>query len=182
MTRQEALDLLHEYTKGESLRKHALAVEASMRAYACKLGEDEEKWSVVGLLHDFDYEKYPDAPDHPLKGSEILEERGVSEEIRTAILSHASYTGVPRDTEIARILFACDELCGFISACSVVRPNKIADLKVKSVKKKLKDKGFARAVSRDDIKKGAEEAGLDLSEHITFVIEAMRGISDDLGL
>ena len=182
MTRQEAMELLHEYTKGESLRKHALAVEATMRAYASKLGEDEEKWGVVGLLHDFDYEKYPEAPDHPLKGSEILKEQGVSEEIRTAILSHASYTGIPRDTKMARILFACDELCGFISACAVIRPNKIADLKVKSVKKKLKDKGFARAVSRDDIQKGAEEAGLDLSEHIALVIESMRDIAGDLGL
>lgn len=182
MTRQEALEILHEYTKGESLRKHALAVEASMRAYAKKLGEDEEKWSVVGLLHDFDYEKYPEAPDHPLKGSEILEERGLAEDMRRAILSHATYTGVPRDTEMARILFACDELCGFISACAYVRPNKIADLKVKSVKKKMKDKGFARAVHREDIRKGAEEADLDLDEHIAFVIEAMRGISDELGL
>jgi putative nucleotidyltransferase with HDIG domain len=182
MTRQEALELLHEYTKGESLRKHALAVEASMRAYAKKLGEDEEKWSVVGLLHDFDYEKYPEAPDHPLKGSEILEERDLAEDMRRAILSHATYTGVPRDTEMARILFACDELCGFISACAYVRPNKIADLKVKSVKKKMKDKGFARAVNREDIRKGAEEADLDLDEHIAFVIEAMRDISDELGL
>ncbi len=181
MTRQEALELLYEYTKGENLRRHALAVEASMRAYARKMGEDEEKWSVVGLLHDFDYEIYPEAPDHPMKGSEILEERGLEEDIRRAILSHASYTGVPRDTEMARILFACDELCGFISACAYVRPNKIADLKVKSVKKKMKDKGFARAVSREDIRSGAEEANLDLDEHIAFVIDAMRGISSELG-
>jgi putative nucleotidyltransferase with HDIG domain len=182
MTRQEALELLHEYTKGDSLRKHALAVEASMRAYARKLGADEEKWGVVGLLHDFDYETYPNAPDHPAKGSEILEEKGVAEDIRHAILGHASYTGIPRDTVMAKILFVCDELCGFISASAVIRPNKIADLKAKSVKKKLKDKGFARAVSRDDIRKGAEEAGLDLTDHIEFVIEAMRGISNDLGL
>ena len=182
MTRREALDILHEHTRAERLRKHALSVEAAMRAYARKLGEDEEEWGIVGLLHDFDYEIYPDAPDHPMKGAEILEKRGIPEEMRRAILGHASYTGVPRDTEMARILFACDELCGFITACSYVRPNGIADLKVKSVKKKMKDKGFARAVSRDDIRKGAEEADLDLDEHIAFVIEAMRGVSDDLGL
>jgi len=182
MTRQEALELLFEYTEGEGLRRHALAVEASMRAYASHFGEDEDKWGLVGLLHDFDYEKYPEAPDHPMKGSEILEERGISEEIRLAILSHAPYTGVPRDTKMARILFACDELCGFISACALVRPNKIADLKAKSVKKKMKDKGFARAVSRDDIREGVEEAGLDLTEHVAFVISALQGISDELGL
>jgi len=182
MTRKEALELLHEYTASDALRRHALAVETSMLSYARTFGEDEEKWGVAGLLHDFDYEKYPDAPDHPLKGSEILAHRGVSEEIRRAILGHATYTGVPRDTKLARILFACDELCGFISACAVIRPNKIADLEVKSVKKKIKDKGFARAVNRDDIQKGAEEAGLDLDRHIATVIEAMRGIAPDLGL
>ncbi len=182
MTRQEALDLLYQYTRGDSLRKHALAVESSMRAYAGKYGEDEEIWGVVGLLHDFDYEKYPEAPDHPVRGSKILEQLGVSEEIRRTILSHANYTGVPRETRMAKILFACDELCGFISACAVVRPNGIADLEPKSVRKKMKDKGFARAVSRDDIRKGAEEAGLVLDEHIGFVIGAMRGISCDLGL
>ncbi len=182
MTRHEAMELLSEYTEGESLRRHALAVEASMRAYASHLGEDEEKWGLVGLLHDFDYERYPDATDHPIKGAAILEERGVSGEIRRAILGHATYTGVERDTKMAKVLFACDELCGFIYACAVVRPNKIADMKAKSVRKKMKDKGFARAVSRDDIREGAEEAGFDLTEHITFVIEAMRGISGELGL
>lgn len=182
MTRHEAMELLFEYTEGESLRRHALAVEASMRAYASLLGEDEEKWGLVGLLHDFDYERYPDATDHPIKGAAILEERGVSGDIRRAILGHATYTGVERDTKMAKVLFACDELCGFIYACAVVRPNKIADMKAKSVRKKMKDKGFARAVSRDDIREGAEEAGFDLTEHITCVIEAMRGISGELGL
>jgi putative nucleotidyltransferase with HDIG domain len=182
MTREKALELLYEYTKGDSLRRHALAVEAAMRAYAKQRGADEETWGITGLLHDFDYEMYPEAPDHPTKGVEILESRGVPEDVRQAILGHATYTGVPRDTEMARILFACDELCGFISACAVIRPNKISDLKVKSVKKKLKDRGFARAVSREDIREGAKEAGLDLDEHIATVIDAMRAISGELGL
>jgi putative nucleotidyltransferase with HDIG domain len=182
MNRSEAWDLLCEYTKNENLRKHALAVEACMRSYAVKCGEDEEKWSVVGLIHDFDYEVYPNAPDHPLKGSEILKEQGLSEEIRRAILGHADYTGVPRDTLMARTLFACDELAGFITACSLVRPDRIASLEAKSVRKRMKDKAFARSVSREDITKGAEELGIPLDEHITFCIQAMRAIADQLGL
>jgi putative nucleotidyltransferase with HDIG domain len=182
MDRQAAWDLLCEYTKNENLRKHALAVEACLRAYARKFGEEEEKWAVVGLIHDFDYELYPNAPNHPLKGSEILKEKGVSEEIRRAILGHADYTGVPRDTLLAKALYACDELAGFVTACALVRPDRIATLEAKSVRKRMKDKAFARAVSRDDIIKGAEELGLPLDEHITFCIAAMRGIANELGL
>lgn len=182
MNYQDALDLTHEYTKNEALRKHMYAVEASMRAYARKLGEDEEKWAIVGILHDFDYEMYPTAPDHPAKGSEILKEKGYSEDVRRAILGHAAYMNVPRDTKMAQVLYACDELCGFISACSVVRPNKIADLEVSSVKKKLKDKAFARNVSREDIQQGIQELGIPLEEHIQFVIDAMRSDAVRLGL
>jgi putative nucleotidyltransferase with HDIG domain len=182
MDRPAAWDLLCEFTKNDSLRKHALAVEACVTAYARKYGEDVEKWSVVGLIHDFDYEMYPSAPDHPLKGSEILKERGVSEEMRRAILGHADYSGVPRDTLIAKVLFACDEVAGFITACSLVRPDRIASLEARSVRKRMKDKAFARSVSRDDIIKGTEELGVPLDEHITFCIAAMRGIADQLGL
>ena len=182
MDRPEAWNLLCEYTKSENLRKHALAVEACVRAYARKLGEDEEKWGVVGLIHDFDYEVYPNAPDHPLKGSEILKERGYPEDLRRAILGHADYTGVPRDTLLAKALFACDEVAGFITACSLVRPDRIRSLEAKSVRKRMKDKAFARAVSREDITKGAEELGVTLDEHIAFCIEAMRSIADTLGI
>ncbi len=182
MTRTDALNLLQEYTKSEALLKHMYAVEAAMRAYARKFGEDEETWGIVGLLHDFDYEKYPNAPDHPLKGSEVLKEKGYPEEVRTAILGHATYTGVPRETQMAKTLYACDELCGFIVACSLIRPNKISDLEVSSVKKKLKDKGFARNVSREDIMQGTAELGVPLDEHIRFVIDAMKGIAPELGL
>jgi putative nucleotidyltransferase with HDIG domain len=181
-TRQEALQLLTEFTKNESLIKHALAVEAAMCAYARKYGEDEEKWAVVGLIHDFDYEMYPKAPDHPLKGSEILKERGYSEEIRKAILGHATYSEVPRDTLMAKCLYACDELCGFIVACALVRPNKIADLEPSSVKKKMKDKAFARSVSREEIKQGIVGLGVDMDSHIQFVIDAMKSITKELGL
>ncbi len=182
MNRDEALALLREYTKSEALLKHMFAVEAAMRAYAVKFGEDEECWGITGLLHDFDYEMYPDAPDHPLKGSEILKERGYPDDVREAILGHAPYTGVPRASRMARALYACDELCGFVMACAVIRPNKIADLEASSVKKKLKDKGFARNVNRDDIATGTVELGVELTEHIAFVIGAMRGISPALGL
>ncbi len=182
MNRDEAWNLLCEYTKNENLRKHALAVEACVLAYARKFGEDEQKWSVVGLIHDFDYEMYPNAPDHPLKGSEILKAKGVSEEIRRAILGHADYTGVPRDTQLAKVLFACDELAGFITACALVRPDRIASLEARSVRKRMKDKAFARSVRREDITKGAEELGVPLDEHITLCIEAMRAVAEQLGL
>ena len=182
MDRAAAWELLCEYTKNESLRKHALAVEACVRAYAKKFGEDDEAWGVVGLIHDFDYEQYPNAPDHPLKGSEILKERGYAEEFRRAILGHADYTGVPRDTRLAKTLFACDELAGFITACSLVRPERIMTLETKSVRKRMKDKAFARTVSREDITKGAEELGVTLDEHIASCIEAMRAIASTLGL
>ena len=182
MDRQAAWELLCQYTKSESLRKHALAVEACMRAYARRFGEDEEKWGVVGLIHDFDYELYPNAPDHPLKGSEILTERGYPEDVRRAILGHADYSGVPRDTLMAKALFASDELAGFITACALVRPDRIQGLETRSVRKRMKDKAFARSVRREDITQGAEELGVPLDEHIEFSIEAMRAIADALGL
>jgi putative nucleotidyltransferase with HDIG domain len=182
MDREGTWNLLCEYTTNESLRKHAVAVEACMRAYARKFGEDEDTWGCVGLIHDFDYELYPNAPDHPLKGSEILRERGYPQEMRRAILGHASYTGVERDTNLAKALFACDELAGFITACSLVRPDKIQGLEAKSVLKRMKDKAFARSVSREDIRQGAAELGIPLEEHIAFCIDAMRGIADQLGL
>ncbi|HEV2379604.1 MAG TPA: HD domain-containing protein [Terriglobia bacterium] len=182
MTREAAWELLTEYTKSESLRKHALAVEACMRAYARKFGEEVERWGATGLIHDFDYEKYPDAPDHPLKGHEILTEQGWPEDVRVAILGHADYTGVPRETRMAKALFACDELAGFITACSLVRPERIRSLEARSVRKRMKDKAFARSVSRDDITRGAEELGISLDEHIAFCIEAMRAIARELGL
>ncbi len=179
---EEALKLMQTHTKNEALRRHMYAVEAGMRAYAKKFGEDEETWAIVGLLHDFDYEMYPNAPDHPAKGSEILEKEGYSEAIRRAILSHADYMNVPRDTTLAKALFACDEACGFISAVAVIRPNKIRDLEVSSVKKKLKDKGFARNVSREDIENGVRELGVTLDDHLKFLIDAMRGSAERLGL
>jgi len=183
MNREQAWVLLNEYTKKDNLIKHALSVEAAMRAYAKKFNEDEEVWGTVGLLHDFDYERFPTAEDHPYRGAEILREKGVDEAWVKAILGHADYTGVERDTLMAKTLFAVDELTGMITAATLVRPSKkIEDLKVKSVKKKLKDKSFAASVNRDDIKKGAEELGVDLSEHIQFVIDAMKSVSDDLGL
>ena len=180
--RQTSLALLFEYTNGDSLRKHALAVEASMRACARKYGGDEEIWGVVGLLHDFDYERYPEFPDHPTKGSEILMEKGYSEEIRRTILSHVPQMNVPRDTMMAKALFACDELCGFVIACALVRPNRLSDLEASSVRKKLKDKAFARTVSREDIQQGIAELGVDPNEHVQFVVDALKGISKDLGL
>lgn len=182
MKRDDALLLLREFTKNEALLKHMYAVEAAMRAYAKKFNEDVDTWGIVGLLHDFDYEMYPNAPDHPLKGSVVLKERGYSEEIRRSILGHATYTGIPRDTTMAKALYASDELCGFIMACALVRPNKIADLEVASVKKKLKDKAFAKNVNREDITQGAIELGIPLDEHIKFVIDAMKIISKDLGM
>lgn len=181
MNREEALMLLKQYTKSDALLKHMYAVEGAMRAYARKFGDEEEKWGIVGLLHDFDYEMYPAAPDHPMEGSKILNEKGYPEDVRRAILGHATYTGIPRDTQMAKTLYACDELCGFIMACAVIRPNKLADLEVSSVKKKLKDKGFARNVSREDITQGCTELGVPLDEHIQFVIQAMRSIATELG-
>jgi putative nucleotidyltransferase with HDIG domain len=181
--RDEALSLLTEYTKNENLVKHAMAVEAGMRHYARMFGEDEELWGVIGLLHDFDYEQYPSLEDHPFKGAEILRSRGYDEAFVKAILSHARHTNVPRDTKMEKTLFAVDELCGLLTAVTLVRPSKrIEDVTVKSVKKKLKDKSFARSVNRDDIHEGAEEMGMPLQDHIQNVIEAMRGVSDDLGL
>ncbi|MFN0157026.1 MAG: HDIG domain-containing metalloprotein [Bacteroidota bacterium] len=182
MTREDALELLHEYTKTDSLRKHALAVEAVTRAYARKNGENEEEWGNVGLLHDFDYEMYPNVPDHPMKGSEILAERGFPEHLRKAILGHVPALGVPRDTLLAKTLFACDELSGFVVACALVRPTKLSDLTASSVKKKLKDKAFARTVSREDIQLGMEELQMNPDEHIQFVIESLKPISKELGL
>ncbi len=181
--RAAAWRLLTEYTQSESLRKHALAVEACMRAYAQKNEADEDLWGVVGLLHDFDYEKYPTAEEHPYKGGEILKEHGYSEEIRRAILSHAEYTGVPRVTPMEKTLFACDELAGFITACALVKPGKsLAEVEAKSVRKKMKDKAFARSVNREDIVNGSAALGVDLEAHIAFCIEAMKGIAAELGL
>jgi predicted hydrolase (HD superfamily) len=182
MNYTDALNLMHEYTKSDALRKHMYAVEAAMRAYARKHSEDEEKWAIVGVLHDFDYEMYPTIPDHPLKGSEILKEKGYPEDIRNAILGHASFSNVPRNSLMAKVLYSCDELCGFITAVAVIRPRKISDLEVSSVKKKLKDKAFAKNVNRDDITKGTSELGVPLEEHIKFVIEAMKVDAERLGL
>ncbi len=183
MDRADAWGLLTEFTQSESLRKHALAVEACMRAYARKLGGDEEQWGIVGLIHDFDYEKYPTAEEHPFKGNEILKERGWSEEVRRAILSHADYTGVKRESPMEKALFACDELAGFITATALVKPNKsLAEVDARSVRKRMKDKAFARAVSRQDIINGAADLGVDLDEHIAFCIEAMKSVAGELGL
>lgn len=183
MTRDEALAVLHEFTKSESLRKHALAVEACVAAYARKLGEDEEKWSVTAILHDFDYEMHPNAPEHPMNGEPILAERGVDPEIRRAILSHANYSGVPRESRLEKTLFACDELAGFLTACAYVKPGRsIGEVEASGVRRKMKDKAFARSVSRDDIVNGAAELGVDLNEHIAFCIEAMKARAESLGL
>ena len=183
MDREQAWELLCEYTKSDSLRRHALAVETCVAAYAEKFGADQLTWSVTALLHDFDYEMHPNAPDHPMKGEPILAGRGVNEEIRRAILSHANYSGVSRDSLLEKTLFACDELAGFLTACSYVKPNRsIFEVDTKSVRKKLKDKAFARSVSRDDITNGAQELGVDLDRHIEFCIEAMKKRAADLGI
>lgn len=174
MNRETAWELLAEFTKSDSLRKHALAVEILMRAYARKYGEDPEIWGIVGLLHDFDYEMYPTIPDHPNKGAEILRQRGYPEDIIYAISSHVSETNLPRHTPLCKAIYACDELAGFLVACALVRPGKsILGMEAKSVRKKLKDKAFARAVNRDDIHHGAEQLGVDLDEHITYCIHAL---------
>ncbi|MEP0860081.1 MAG: HDIG domain-containing protein [Ignavibacterium sp.] len=183
LDRNYCLSLLKEYTQSESLLKHAFAVESCVRAYARKFGEDENYWGNVALLHDFDYEKYPTADEHPYKGAEILRSKNFPEDFIQSILSHADYTGVKRETLLQKTLFACDELAGFLTAVAYVRPSKsIDEVEVKSVKKKMKDKAFARAVSREDITKGAEELGVDLDTHIAFCIETMRKNKDLLGL
>jgi putative nucleotidyltransferase with HDIG domain len=188
MNRAEALALMEEHTQNPALRQHMRAVEAAMRAYARKLGGDEEVWGVVGLLHDYDYEKYPNpehspTEGHPAWGVGLLRERGLSDEQCRAILGHAGYTGVPRESPMARALFAVDELCGFLVACALVRPSRsFADLEVSSVKKKLKDKAFARGVSREDVRAGAEELGVPLEDHIAFCIAALRPVAGSLGL
>jgi putative nucleotidyltransferase with HDIG domain len=181
--REQAWQILCEFTKSEALRKHALAVETCVTAYARKLGEDEAKWSVAALLHDFDWEIHPTLPDHPTKGEPILAERGVDEEIRRAILSHADFTGVPRVSSLEKTLFACDELAGFITAISYVKPGKsVFEVDTASVKKKMKDKAFARSVNRDDIVNGARELGVELDEHIAFCVKAMQDRARELGL
>ena len=181
--REYCLTILKEHTKSDSLIKHAFAVETCVRAYARKFNEDIEYWGNVALLHDFDYEMYPTEEGHPFKGSEILKEKGFNEEFRNAVLSHADYTGVPRNSLLEKVLFACDELAGFVTAVTYVRPSKTIDeVKVKSVIKKMKDKAFARAVSRKDIKKGAEELSIPLEEHIEFCINAMKQNKEELGL
>jgi len=183
MDRNQAWDTVCEFVKSESLRKHMLAVETCVVAYARKLGEDEQKWAVTALLHDFDWEIHPEAPDHPMKGEPILAERGVEDEICKAILSHANYSGVPRVSPLEKTLFACDELAGFLTACSYVKPGRsIHEVELKSVKKKLKDKAFARNVNRDDIVNGAAELGVDLDQHIDFCIQAMQANAEALGL
>jgi putative nucleotidyltransferase with HDIG domain len=181
--RQSAFELLQEFTKSDSLIKHALAVEACLRAYGGKYSEDVEKWGVVGLLHDFDYEMYPNPPDHPAQGALILRQRGYAEDVIYAIQSHAEWTHCARQSLLDKTLFACDELAGFITAVALVRPDKkILGLEARSVRKKMKDKAFARAVNRADIMQGAQELGVELDEHITFCIGAMEGIAERLGL
>ncbi len=183
MNRADAYALLTEYVTDQSLVRHMLGVEAAMRAYARKLGEDEEKWGIVGLLHDFDYQRWPDPPDHPLKGSEILRQRGYPDDVIYAILSHADYLkDSPRVHPVDKALYACDELAGLITATALLRPNGITDLTASSVKKKMKSKGFAKGVNRDDVERGAAEFGVDLMEHIQFEIDAIRPLAVELGL
>ena len=184
-SRDEALTVLYEFTRSDSLRKHALAVEKAMQACARKYAPEEDpvRWGICGLLHDFDYEMYPNADQHPFVGSKILEERGFDRDLRTAIMGHAPYTNVPRETLMAKALFACDELCGFLVACALVQPGKsLLEVKPASAKKKLKDKAFARSVSRQDIFQGAEELGVDLEEHIAFLRDALLEIADEIGV
>ena len=183
LSRDSAYTLMTEYTQSESLRKHMLAVEASVRGYARLWGEPEEDWGVVALLHDFDYERWPDQENHPFRGVEILTSKGYPEWVTRAILSHAEYSGVARESRLEHTLYACDEMSGFVTACSLVRPSKsVLDLEASSVMKRMKDKAFARAVSRDDLRKGAEEIGLPIDQHITNVITFMRESADVLGL
>ena len=181
--RDSALALMHEFTESQSLRRHMLAVEAAMRAYARKWGEDEVKWGIVGLLHDFDYERWPDPPDHPLQGAAILAEQGYPDDVIYAIKSHADYlTDCPRTSRLDKALYACDELAGFITACAWVRPERLAGMTATSVKKKLKAKAFAASINRDDITRGAADLGVELDEHIQFVIGAMQPVATELGL
>jgi putative nucleotidyltransferase with HDIG domain len=181
--RAAAWALLTEFTRGDGLRKHARAVEAVMRGYAARFGEDPETWGIAGMLHDFDYEMHPTAPRHPLKGAEILVSRGVPERIVYAVLAHADYSGMPRVSRLDRALYACDELTGFVHACALVRPGKaIGGMEIASVRKKLKDKAFARTVNRSDVFRGAEELEVDLDQHIAFVIDALTGVAPELGL
>lgn len=183
MQREPALALLREYVSDPGLVRHGLAVEAAVRAYARKYGEDEEKWGIVGLLHDFDYQKWPDPPDHPLKGSEILRERGYPEDVIYAIKSHADYLpDCPRVHLVDKVLYACDELCGLITAAALVRPAGVTDLTASSVKKKMKSKGFARNVNREDVARGAADLGVDLTEHIQFCIDALKPLAAELGI
>ncbi len=183
MDRDQAWQILCEFTKSDGLRKHALSVEACVAAYARKLSQDETQWRVTALLHDFDWEIHPQLPDHPIRGEPILAERGVSEEIRRAILSHANHSGIPRESPLEKALFACDELAGFITAVALVKPHRsLAEVDVKSVRKKMKDKAFARAVNREDIVQGALELGIELDEHVDFCIRAMQESAADLGL
>lgn len=182
MNREESWELVREWTEGESLRKHMLAVEAAMRAYAREFGEDEEKWGITGLLHDMDYEKHPTPVEHPMVGVRELEKRGCPEDMLHAIKGHADYLDVPRDTPMSKTLYAVDELSGFVTACALVRPERLEGLKAKSVRKKMKQKSFAASVNRDDIVQGAEELGVDLNEHIEFVAAALRWEADALGL
>src|SRR5947199_6377282 len=183
MNRADAFALLCEHVQDLGLRRHMQGVEAAMRAYARKFGEDEDKWGIVGLLHDFDYERWPDPPNHPLKGAEILAERGYPDDVIYAINSHADYLpDCPRVSRLDKTLYACDELAGFITACAMVRPERLIGMQASSVKKKMKSKGFAASVSRDDISRGAADLGVDLDEHIQFVIDAMTPIADELGL
>jgi putative nucleotidyltransferase with HDIG domain len=183
MNRDEAFALVCEYTQSDSLRRHMLAVEFAMRAYARKWGEDEEKWGIVGLLHDFDYERWPDPPDHPLQGAQILRERGYPDEVIYAIKSHADYLeDCPRLSQLDKALYACDELAGFVTACAMVRPERLAGMQAKSVRKKMKQKSFAAAVNREDIVRAAEDLGVELNEHIQFVIDAMAQRAEDLAL
>jgi putative nucleotidyltransferase with HDIG domain len=183
LSREDAWKLMTEYTQGESLRKHMLAVEAAVRGYARQFGEDEDDWGAVALLHDFDYERYPDQENHPYRGVEILKARGYPEWVTRAILSHADYSGVSRESRLEKTLYACDEMSGIVTAASLVRPSKsILDLEASSVIKRMKDKAFARAVNRDDLKRGAEEMGIPLDQHITNVIAYMREQVDALGL
>ncbi|MEE9133857.1 MAG: HDIG domain-containing metalloprotein [Gemmatimonadota bacterium] len=187
LNRDDALSLMREYTQNENLRRHMCAVDAAMRAYARKFGEDEELWGITGLLHDFDYERWPNdehKPDveHPSNGVKILREKGYPEEMLQAILGHAEYMGVARESLVAKTLFAVDELTGFLTACALVRPTGLNDMKVKSVKKKFKDSSFARGVNRDDVDRGIAELGVDFAEHVQLVIDAMREIQDELGL